>query len=161
MATKVYYNSACPVCNAGIKDQRKRMEACGIRDIEWIDVHAQPEAAEQVGSPLEQVRERLHVKAADGRLDVGADAFTRLWSRTPGQRWLAKLLRLPIFRQITTLSITRLPDCSTFGIVPRDIGEQKRLYRRLARHLPCRLFHLPSPADGLAIICTRPICGLS
>ena len=103
MPTKVYYNSACPVCNAGIKDQRKRMEACGIRDIEWIDVHTHPEAAEEVGSPLEQVRERLHVKAADGRLDVGADAFTRLWSRTPRQRWLAKLLRLPILRQATRL----------------------------------------------------------
>ena len=94
MPTKVYYNSACPVCNAGIKDQRKRMEACGIRDIEWIDVHTHPEAAEEVGSPLEQVRERLHVKAADGRLDVGADAFTRLWSRTPRQRWLGKTAAL-------------------------------------------------------------------
>ena len=101
MATKVYYNSACPVCNAGIKDQRKRMEACGIRDIEWIDVHTHPEAVEEVGASLEQVRERLHVKAEDGQLDVGADAFTRLWGQTPGQRWLGKLLRLPVFRQIT------------------------------------------------------------
>ena len=90
-----------PVCNAGIEDQRKRMEACGIRDVEWIDVHAQPEAVEQVGSPLEQVRERLHVKAADGPLEVGADAFTRLWLQMPGQRWLGKLLRLPVFKQIT------------------------------------------------------------
>ena len=24
MSSKVYYNSACPVCNAGIKDQRQR-----------------------------------------------------------------------------------------------------------------------------------------
>jgi hypothetical protein len=44
MAGKVYYNSACPVCSAGIKDQRRRMEACGIEDIEWVDVHANPEA---------------------------------------------------------------------------------------------------------------------
>ena len=103
MAAKVYYNSACPVCNAGIKDQRKRMEACGIRDIEWIDVHTHPEAVEEVGAPLEQVRERLHVKAEDGQIDVGADAFTRLWGQTSGQRWLGKLLRLPVFRQIMHL----------------------------------------------------------
>jgi predicted DCC family thiol-disulfide oxidoreductase YuxK len=103
MSTKVYYNSACPVCNAGIKDQRQRMEACGIKDVEWIDVHTHPEAVEEVGAPLEQVRERLHVKAEDGRLDVGADAFTRLWWRTPGQRWLATLLRLPVIRQIMHL----------------------------------------------------------
>lgn len=103
MSTKVYYNSACPVCNAGIKDQRQRMEACGIKDVEWIDVHTHPEAVEEVGAPLEQVRERLHVKAEDGGLDVGADAFTRLWGQTPGQRWLATLLRFPVIRQITHL----------------------------------------------------------
>jgi predicted DCC family thiol-disulfide oxidoreductase YuxK len=104
MATKVYYNSACPVCDAGIKDQRQRMEACGVRDVEWIDIHTHPEAVEEVGAPLEQVRERLHVKTEDGRLDIGADAFTRLWLQTPGQRWLAKLLQLPVLRQITYLA---------------------------------------------------------
>lgn len=103
MPTKVYYNSACPVCDAGIKDQRRRMEACGIANIEWVDVHTHPEAAEEVGAPLEKVRERLHVKTPSGGLDVGADAFTRLWSQTPGQRWLAKLLRLPILKQLTHL----------------------------------------------------------
>jgi predicted DCC family thiol-disulfide oxidoreductase YuxK len=103
MATKVYYNSACPVCDAGIKDQRQRMEACGVKDVEWIDVHTRPEAVREVGAPLEQVRERLHVKTEDGRLDVGADAFARLWSQTPGQRSLAKLLRFPVIRQITHL----------------------------------------------------------
>jgi predicted DCC family thiol-disulfide oxidoreductase YuxK len=101
MATKVYYNSACPVCDAGIKDQRQRMEACGVKDVEWIDIHTHPEAVEEVGAPLEQVRERLHVKAEDGRLDVGADAFARLWSITPS------------------------PDCSTVGIVLRGIGKQE------------------------------------
>lgn len=103
MSTKVYYNSACPVCNAGIKDQRRRMEACGIRDVEWVDVHTRPEAVKEIGAPLEQVRERLHVKAEDGQLDIGADAFTHLWLQTPGLRWLAKLLQLPILRQITHL----------------------------------------------------------
>jgi predicted DCC family thiol-disulfide oxidoreductase YuxK len=104
MSSKVYYNSACPVCNAGIKDQRQRMEACGIRDIEWVDVHANPEAVSEVGASLEQVRERLYVKDADGQLNIGADAFTRLWSQTPGQRWFAKLLRLPILKQLMRLA---------------------------------------------------------
>jgi predicted DCC family thiol-disulfide oxidoreductase YuxK len=104
MPSKVYYNSACPVCNAGIKDQRQRMEACGIKDIEWVDVHAHPEAVSEVGVPLEQVRERLYVKDPDGQLNVGADAFTTLWSQTPGQRWLARLLRLPVLKQLTHLA---------------------------------------------------------
>jgi predicted DCC family thiol-disulfide oxidoreductase YuxK len=104
MASKVYYNSACPVCNAGIKDQRRRMEACGIEDIEWVDVHANPEAVSEVGASLEQVRERLHVKDSDGQLNVGADAFMCLWSQTRGQRRLAKLLRLPVLKQLTHLA---------------------------------------------------------
>lgn len=104
MSSKVYYNSACPVCNAGIKDQRKRMEACGVKDIEWVDVHTHPEAVSEVGASLEQVRERLYVKDADGQLNIGADAFTRLWSQTQGQRWFAKLLRLPVLKQIMRLA---------------------------------------------------------
>lgn len=30
---KVYYNSACPICNVGIKNQRKRMEVCGLKNV--------------------------------------------------------------------------------------------------------------------------------
>jgi predicted DCC family thiol-disulfide oxidoreductase YuxK len=104
MSSKVYYNSACPVCNAGIKDQRQRMEACGIKDVEWVDIHANPDAVSEVGASLEQVRERLHVKDADGELNIGADAFTRLWSKTPSQRWLASLLRLPVLKPLTHLA---------------------------------------------------------
>ena len=93
----VYYNSACPVCNAGIKDQRQRMEACGIKDIKWVDVHNNPGAAPEVNSSLEQIRERLYIKDENGRLHIGADAFIHLWLQTPGQRWLGKLLQLPAF----------------------------------------------------------------
>jgi len=103
MPSKVYYNSACPVCNAGIQAQRQRMKACGVKDVEWIDVHTQPGAVEEAGATLESIRERLHVKTADGRVDVGADAFTHLWSQTPGQRWLAAVFRLPVLKQVTHL----------------------------------------------------------
>ena len=108
MSSKVYYNSACPVCNAGIKDQRRRMEACSINDIEWIDVHSDPDALSEVGASLEQVRERLYVKDSDGQLNVGADAFMCLWSQTRGQRWLAKLLRLPGAQATYALGVQRL-----------------------------------------------------
>ena len=77
------------------------MEACSIKDIEWTDVHSNPDALSEVGASLEQVRERLYVKDSDGQLNVGADAFMCLWSQTRGQRWLAKLLRLPVLKQLT------------------------------------------------------------
>jgi len=103
MPGKVYYNSACPVCNAGIKDQRERMEKCGVNDIQWVDVHNNPDAASEVGSSLEQVRERLYVKDANGKLNIGADAFIFLWLQTPGLRWLGRFSQLPLIRQIFRL----------------------------------------------------------
>ena len=96
---KVFYNSACPVCKAGIDSQRADMQACGI-DAEWIDVHGNPQVVEQLGASLEDVRERLYVKDESGKVRIGAYAFTELWSRTPGQRWLARLWRLPLLRPL-------------------------------------------------------------
>jgi hypothetical protein len=51
-SAKVYYNSACPVCKAGIESQRGKMEACGLAEVEWIDVHNNPEAVAEVGADL-------------------------------------------------------------------------------------------------------------
>jgi len=104
MPCKVYYNSACPVCNAGIKDQRKRMQECGVKDIEWVDVHNNPDAVSEVGGSLEQVRERLYVKDNKGQVNIGVDAFIHLWQQTPNQRWLAKLFQLPIIRSVARLA---------------------------------------------------------
>ena len=101
---RVYYNSACPVCNAGIKGQRERMEACGAGGVEWIDVHNNPQAVAEVGADLETVRETLHVKTADGEIARGADAFAALWSRTRGQGWLAALVQLPLLHALAQLA---------------------------------------------------------
>jgi predicted DCC family thiol-disulfide oxidoreductase YuxK len=91
--TTVYYNSACPVCDAGVCYQRKRMQG---QAVQFVDVHARPEIAQELGIDLELLRERLHVRDAGGRMQVGADAFTTLMAHTRGQRrlaWLARRLR--------------------------------------------------------------------
>lgn len=91
----VYYNSACPVCRSGVAAQQGLPAACAI---EWIDVHAAPDAVWALGLDLEAVRERLVVREADGALRIGADAFSALWARTPGLGWLARLLMRPRLR---------------------------------------------------------------
>jgi predicted DCC family thiol-disulfide oxidoreductase YuxK len=88
---KVYYNSLCPVCRAGIEGQRRRMAAAG-ENVDWCDINDHPEVLAEIGVDIEAVREKLHVRQADGRLAVGADAFVALWRRTPGQRWLARAI---------------------------------------------------------------------
>jgi predicted DCC family thiol-disulfide oxidoreductase YuxK len=97
---EVYYNSACPVCKAGIADQQCRMAAQGADGVAWLDVHADPKLVNEVGAELETVRERLHVKTADGVVHVGADAFAVLFAQTKGQKWLGRLLSLPLLRSI-------------------------------------------------------------
>jgi predicted DCC family thiol-disulfide oxidoreductase YuxK len=101
----VYYNSACPVCRRGIEWQKGQMSACAI---EWIDVHASQDAVAQIGAGLgrddfestdiESVRERLHVRDAQGRVLIGADAVALMMQRTSGQRWLGRFASLPMIR---------------------------------------------------------------
>jgi predicted DCC family thiol-disulfide oxidoreductase YuxK len=90
---KVYYNSACPVCKAGIDAQRGKM---GDDDVDWKDVHCDISARGEIDADLEFVRERLHVQDEQGRVFVGVDAFAALWERSPGEGWKATLLRLPV-----------------------------------------------------------------
>ena len=92
---KVYYNSACPVCDAGIRGQKRRMAGCPV-DVDWIDIHSRPDALNEIGASREFVRERLHVVDEKGELRVGAEAFRALWANTVGQRSLARVAGLPL-----------------------------------------------------------------
>ena len=101
--TRVYYNSACPVCNAGIAAERRRMEACNV-DAEWIDIHRNPGRLEEIGASQEFVRKRLHVVDDSGAVRVGAAAFGALWNQTRQMRILATLLRLPVIGTVANLA---------------------------------------------------------
>ena len=107
---KVYYNSACPLCNAGIENQRCRMIAQG-ETVEWLDVHTDPGRVTEVDADLACVRERLYVKTSDGAVHVGADALAALFARTRGQRWLAKLLKLPLVHALGVLAYNGFARC--------------------------------------------------
>ena len=93
---EVYFNSACPVCKAGIEYQKGRVEGCAVA---WRDVHADNAAVRDICAELEFVRERLHAVDKDGQLRVGFDAFLVLWRQSPKDRWKARLLGLPLVRQ--------------------------------------------------------------
>lgn len=95
--SKVYYNSACPVCDAGIRAQQSRMSKAAI---DWIDVHRNPDAVTALGKGLEEVRERLHVTDSAGRTWVGADALSQLMLATPGQKLLGRVGRWPVVRTL-------------------------------------------------------------
>jgi len=83
----VYYNSACPVCRAGIENQRGRMER-QQSDADWKDIAADNNLVCEIGADLDVVRHSLHVRDENGTVFVGADAIARLRLETPGQVWL-------------------------------------------------------------------------
>jgi predicted DCC family thiol-disulfide oxidoreductase YuxK len=91
----VYFNSACPVCRTGVEWQQGQASSC---QIEWIDVYNAPDAVADVGAELEDVRERLHVRDAEGRILVGADAVAFVMGTRPRQRWLGRLSTLSLVR---------------------------------------------------------------
>ncbi len=104
MNDKVYYNSGCPVCKAGIENQQRQMQQCEINHIEWIDIHTNPQTITELGHSLEELRERLHIRDGNGELHIGIDALIRLWQQTPHQRWLAAVVQLPLIHSLARLA---------------------------------------------------------
>jgi predicted DCC family thiol-disulfide oxidoreductase YuxK len=81
----VWYNTRCPVCNAGIERQRRRLLAAvksGL--IEFRDINLEPDALARYGADIEDVRRRLHALDEEGRLHIGADCAIEIWRRSPG-----------------------------------------------------------------------------
>jgi predicted DCC family thiol-disulfide oxidoreductase YuxK len=107
----VYYNTKCPVCNAGIDRQRNRLaQAARAGTIEFRDINLEPDALARYGAELEDVRRRLHAVDADGRLHVGADCAIAIWQLTPGDAWLARLVGLPLVRPLARIAYDRFAD---------------------------------------------------
>lgn len=94
---RVYYNSACPVCRAGIEQQKTKMPSCPVQ---WQDVHTDNTLVKELNADLAFVRERLHVVDEHGKLNIGFDAFLTIWRHSPKEQWKASLLGLPIIKPI-------------------------------------------------------------
>src|SRR3978361_1334064 len=99
----VWYNTRCPVCDAGIDWQRnKLLAAVRAGDIEFKDINEQPDALASHWVSLDDVRRRLATTDQACRPLVGADVAIAIWRVTKGEGWLASLfgnrLMLPVTR---------------------------------------------------------------
>jgi predicted DCC family thiol-disulfide oxidoreductase YuxK len=92
----VWYNTKCPVCDAGIDWQKSRL------------VRA------RFGASVNDVRRRLHATDEDDRLFVGMDCAIEIWRRTPGDGWLARLFGAPVVRGIARVGYDRFADLLYF-----------------------------------------------
>src|SRR6267154_2304429 len=107
----VWYNTRCPVCDAGIDHQRnKLLAAVKAGTIAFRDINLEPEALAAHGASLEDIRRRLHATDDSGRLLVGADVAIAIWRLTPGEQWLARLAGNPVMRPAVRVVYDRFPD---------------------------------------------------
>ncbi|MER9075351.1 DCC1-like thiol-disulfide oxidoreductase family protein [Mesorhizobium sp. M0904] len=107
----VWYNTRCPVCDAGISRQKRRLiEAVKAGRIEFRDINTEPTALARYGIGLEDIRRRLHATDAGGKLLVGADVAVAVWLITPGEGGLATLFGNPAALPLTRYAYDRFAD---------------------------------------------------
>jgi glyoxylase-like metal-dependent hydrolase (beta-lactamase superfamily II)/predicted DCC family thiol-disulfide oxidoreductase YuxK len=98
---KVFYDSECEICQAGVSWLRvlDRRSQC-----EYIPIS--PEALEPFADclDLEACLRELHVIAPDGTLFVGAEAVARLARNFPQTAWIGALARVTPFRQLSRVA---------------------------------------------------------
>jgi predicted DCC family thiol-disulfide oxidoreductase YuxK len=107
----VWYNTRCPVCDAGIDCQRNKLLAV-VRagHISFKDINEQPDALAFHGTSLDDIRRRLHATDEAGHLIVGADVAIAMWRVTPGEGWLASLFGNPAMLPVTRFVYDRFAD---------------------------------------------------
>ena len=107
----VWYNTRCPVCDAGIDWQRnKLLAAVRAGHISFRDINDEPAALAAHGASLDDVRRRLHATDESGRLIVGADVAIAMWQVTPGEGWLASLFGNRVMQPVTRFAYDRFAD---------------------------------------------------
>ncbi|HEY2136390.1 MAG TPA: DCC1-like thiol-disulfide oxidoreductase family protein [Xanthobacteraceae bacterium] len=107
----VWYNTRCPVCDAGIDRQRnKLLAAVQAGTIAFRDINLEPDALAAHGASVEDVRRRLHATDEAGRLVVGADVAIAVWRLTPGENWLARLAGNRVMRPLARVVYDRFAD---------------------------------------------------
>jgi len=107
----VWYNTRCPVCDAGVDRQRTKMlAAVKAGTIAFRDINLEPDALRAYGASVDDVRRRLHATDETGRLLVGADVAIAVWRMTPGEGWLAALVGNPAVRPFARFGYDRFAD---------------------------------------------------
>jgi len=107
----VWYNTRCPVCDAGIRRQKRRLvEVVKAGRVEFRDINFEPTALSAFGASLDDIRRRLHATDSKGRLLVGADVAIAVWRLTPGEGWLAAVFGNPLALPLTRFAYDRFAD---------------------------------------------------
>ena len=95
--TEVIYNAECPVCRFEIDHYR---DYAAARALPLQFSHIGADGLLEHGITEDMAARRLHV-IKDGAVLSGVPAFAVLWAEMPRYRWLAKLVGLPVIKQLS------------------------------------------------------------
>ena len=88
----LYYESACPLCNAEMTNLMLRNTAGHLR---FSDVSAPDFVDIPSGTTMQDLLELIHARTADGRVLKGVEVF-RLAYAAVGLGWASTAMRLPV-----------------------------------------------------------------
>lgn len=94
----VFYDDACPLCDAEIEHYKKLKT---LHDINWLGIHSSWDDIQHYGFSRETLLRRIHAVHSDGTIVTGAAAFALIWSSLKYYRVLGFIVTK--FKLITLL----------------------------------------------------------
>lgn len=83
----VFYDDACPLCDAEIEHYKKIEE---VHKISWLGIHSRWDEIEHYGLSKETLLRRIHAVRSNGEVISGAEAFVLIWKSLRYYHWLGR-----------------------------------------------------------------------
>lgn len=135
-ALTVYYDGACPLCEAEIRAYKRHLPADRVAfvDVSCLSLSPVPDRT------VSDLRRRFHVRTATGVTHSGARAFLEVWRHSPRLAPIARiaennvalrglegyyrvfLLVRPVLGALARMLVAKRPACR--GICPRSTEDQ-------------------------------------
>lgn len=92
---EVFYDGKCGLCSKEIEYYK----SIAPKDtFKWTDITRQPKALDKISVSLVDGLMYLHVKTAEGKTEVGLNAFIAIWNELPRWQTLGKIAALPLIK---------------------------------------------------------------
>ena len=85
----VFYDDACPLCNAEIEHYKK---ITPIQEITWLGIESAWDDVQHYGLDKSTLLRRIHGVNKDGKIISGAAVFVMIWESLSYYRWLGTLV---------------------------------------------------------------------
>ena len=98
---KVFYDGKCNLCSSEINYYR-RISPTGIFD--WVDINLMHSDFVNTGIKVSDALKILHVTDNNNKSHLGVDAFIIIWKNLSYWKILARIVSIPIIRQIINIT---------------------------------------------------------